>query len=294
MLTRLFKRKKPVQKAGKIPDVKTIEAELKLLADNFINKNSIEIIENGVKTRIPPLKWLYPGYGEYREHAIMPDASEKIATEIVHDAIFVNNFLHDKRDIDGEFGFFVARIEGNYVVMSDHGAKLFSSVRESDVDDYDTLVLIKQSNRLFPKFNKETFSIDFKHIEIFGQVFNKLKSKLSHNYSNLSEQQLSLMDIDIPTYTQSSIKIESSLESYNLFKLSEVLEKLAQDLESVSGRDVVLTIESNIRGMERARDALYGSENASRFYRVIENLEKISEKLNKIKTLYKQYSLKFV
>lgn len=286
MIKKLFKKNKPASHGLKKVDIQQIEAELKTCAENFISRDSIEILEGGKRVKLSPLKWLYPGYGEYRAHAIVPNATEKIATEIVNDPDFVNAFLHNKRDINGFFGFFVARVECNYVIMSDNGNKMFSAVKESDIDDYDTVVLIKQSNRLFPKFNKETFSIDFKHIEVFGEVFNKLKSKLSVNYSELSSEQMRIMHIDIPTYTHSSIKIESSVESYNIFKLSEVMEKLSQDAYSVPTKNFKAILDSVITGIEKVKDILYGSENAKRFMLAIENLEKIANHLDEMKRLY--------
>ncbi len=284
---KLLKRKKrtAVPKVSK-KNIFELEAELKACAENFLHKNGIDIIQNGTRVKIPPLKWLYPGYGEYKEHAIVPNETKKIATEIVHEQSFVNDFLHNKRDINGVFGYFVARVEGNYVMMSANGNKLFSAVRESDIDDYDTIVLVKQCNRLFPKFNKETFTIDFKHIEIFGEVFNKLKAKLSVNYGSLSSEKMRIMYIDIPTYTHSSIKIESSVESYNIFKLSELLEKIVQDMDSVTDKHFKSVMENNVTGIEKVKNILHISENSKRFHMAIENLEKITNQLDEIRRLY--------
>ncbi len=270
---------------------KTAAEKLRQQAEDFVTRNTIEIIDaGGNRVRISPIKWLYPGYGEYREHAIVPDNERHIATEIIHEKKFVNDFLSNNGDTNGLFGYFVARVEGNYVQMSLHGSKLFTGVRESDVDDYDTLVLIKQANRLFPKFNSETFAIDFKHIEVFGEIFNKLKARLSGNADNLPPEQAKLLSIDIPTYTQSSIKIESSIDSYYILKLAEVLERLAQDVTSVSEKQGRTTVSAALERIDRVKDILYGSERSERFFRGIENLEKISEQLSELKRSYNEFA----
>ncbi len=268
------------------------EERVKQLADNFLNNNTIEIINHGAHIRISPMKWLYPGYGEYRDHAIVPSQLEKIATEIINEEMFVNNFLQNKRDLDGLYGYFVARVEGNYVQMADHGEKLFAAVNEIEIDDYDIAVLIKQSRRLFPKIDTQTLAIDLKHVEVFGEVFNKLKSKLSLNFANLPVTQMDIISIDIPTYTASSIKIENSIDSYFTFKLAEFLEKISQDINVVSQKDGQAVLAGALTRIEKVRDILFGCEQSKRFHRALENLEKIIDQVAEIKQAYSDFSNK--
>lgn len=275
------KQKLPVEETP--AEIKAaVEERLKTLADGFINDHTIEIVTDQLKQRVSPIKWLYPGYSEYSDHAIIPRQTEKNATEIIHEAKFVNKFLQDKRDIDGQFAFFVARVEGNYVLMSDSGNKIFDLVRDSEIDDYDTLVLLKQAKRLFPKFNSETFGIDLKHIEVFGDVFNKLKAKLSLMQDKLSSEQKLLISIDIPTYTQTSIQIENSIDSFYIYKLSQVLERISKDINSVTLSQAESVILYGVKTVEKVKDSLCGNENSKRYYRAIENLEKIFEHLTEI------------
>jgi len=292
MIKNLFGRKKAnVAPPAEQKNIVQLEAELRQLAENFIGSDVIEVINAGVLIKIPSVKWIYPGHGDYMAHAIIPNASERTATEIVNDGQFVNDFLHNRRDINGFFGFFIARIEGNYVLMSLNGEKLFASVKESKLDDYDTLVLIKQCNRLFPKFNKETFAIEFKHIEVFGDVFNKLKSKLCANYIRLSREEIALTKLDIPTYTQSSIKIEDSVDSYNIFKMANVIEKISYDLDSITASQAKEALGKGIHTIEMIKDMLQISDQPVHFSKTIENIEKLLEQLYKIAAVHSGYAL---
>ncbi len=266
----------------------TLEDRLRNSAERFISSNSIEVVEDNVKQKLPPIKWLYPGYGEFTYHLIVPREDERLATEVINEAKFVNEFLLNRRDIIGRFGYFVARIEGNYVKMADNGNRIFDAVKESDVADYETLALIKQAKRLFPKFSPETLSVELKHIEIFGEVFNKLKSRFSAEGDSLLPEKAELISLDIPTYTSTSIQIENSLESYNIFKLSQTLERLSKDTKTMSFEQAKAVVSLSLRNSEKVKDSLYGSSNSSRYHRPIENLEKITDHLSEIDNLLYQ------
>ncbi len=285
----LFKKNKGPKKGKKVATGDhSVEARIRAAADNFLNKENIEIVINGARQRVSPMKWLYPGYKDYQGHAIVAD-KDKIATEIIHDAEFVNNFLQNRRDVDGQFGYFVTRVEGNYVMMSDLGERIFN-VNESHLNDYDTVVLLKQAKRLLPKLDTNTLSIDLKHIEVFGDVFNKLKAKLSMNMEELTREQMNLLYVDIPTYTSTSVQIEHSIDSYYIFKLAEVLEKVTEDINSVTGTQAKQVIASSLQRIEKVRDLLVGSEKSQRFLRTIENLEKILDQLGELNRYYIEYT----
>lgn len=274
------------QPAPKI-DEALLQNKIKELADKFLNSSFLDVKIKEKRVRITAAKWLYSGYRDKLNHAIIPHANgEKIATEIIQEKDFVNSFMQNKRDLEGVFGYFVARVESNYVYLADNGNKIFSSVSERDIKDYDTLVLIKQCKRLFPKINPQTLSVDLKHIEIFGEIFNKLKAKLSVSDEELPDKLKDIMAIDVPSYSDSAIKIENSEDAYYIVRLMEIFKKLSQNYSSVEPETAIRNLSISLKKIEKVKDNLYVSENTSRFLHAIENLEKVTGILAEILNFY--------
>lgn len=264
-----------------------LQNKIKELADKFLNTGFLDIKIKEKRIRVTAAKWLYSGYLDKKNHAIiLNENGEKIANEIIQEKDFVNNFMQNKRDLEGLFGYFTARVESNYVFLADNGNKIFSAVNENDIKDYDTLVLIKQCKRLFPKINPQTLSVDLKHIEIFGEIFNKLKAKLSISSEELPQKLQDIMAIDVPSYGNSAIKIENSEDAYYIFRLIEVLKKIAQNYSSVEPETAIRNLSISLKKIEKVKDNLYVSENTSRFLHAIENLEKVTGLLSEMLNLY--------
>ena len=245
-------------------------------------------MRNGEKVRLSPLKWLYPGYLEPNIHSIIPNNKYNIATEIVHEQEYCNNFLQNKIDANGYFSFFSARVESSLIILADQGDRMFSKLKAEESYSEEFKSYAAQLIRLLPKVNSRNFAIEFKHIDAFGKIFNSMKALKGKQDIDFNKELQFLNKVDLPIRSKFSLCLEGSENAYYTLKLSEMLGSISSNYFCVTEVYAKSFIAEYIARLDFIKGNLYGSEKSKKFSRIIENLEKITEDLDAI---LKKYSL---